>query len=78
MERGAALTRTFGDHLLLGIEADRQGSDTAGGRASTSLGMGAIYQLRGPFRLLASGGPTFDDGREPASFHMFVALSIDL
>jgi hypothetical protein len=75
---GAALTRTIGKHLVLGAEADRQGPDTVGGRASTSLGLGAIYQLKAPFRLLASGGPTFSDGGGAASVHMFVALGIDL
>lgn len=75
---GAALTRTFGERLLLGIEADRQGPSITGERASTSFGIGAIYQLKAPFRLLASGGPTFDDGGGTASFHMFVALGIDL
>ena len=57
---GVAVTRQFGERLLVGVEADRQGPDTVGGRASTSLGLGAIYDLPGPLRLLASGGPTFD------------------
>lgn len=73
---GAALTRTFGKQLLVGIEADRQGADTIGGKASTSLGLGAIYDLPGPFRLLASGGPTFAEGGE-RGFHSFVALGLD-
>ena len=63
--------------LLIGIEADRQGADLIGGSASTSLGLGAIYQLKAPFRLLASGGPTFDDTGGAAGFHAFVALGID-
>lgn len=75
---GAALTRTFGKRLLLGIEADRQGPDTTDGRASTSLGIGAICELHAPFRLLAAGGPTFSDNGGAASFHMYVALGIDL
>jgi len=47
-----------------------------GGRASTSLGAGMIYDLPGPFRLLASGGPTFEDGGAHG-FHSFVALGLD-
>lgn len=74
---GAALTRTFGKDLLLGMEVDRQGPDADDDRASTSLGIGAIYQMKAPFRLLASGGPTLSDAGGPASFHMFVALGID-
>jgi Putative MetA-pathway of phenol degradation len=75
---GAAVTRKFGERLTIGVEADRQGPDTVGGRASTSLGIGAIYQLKAPFRLLASGGPTFEDGDPRAGFHMFLALGVDL
>lgn len=74
---GAAITRQVGSRLLLGAEADRQGPDTIGGRASTSLGLGAIYQLRAPFRLLVSGGPTFSDGGGAANFHAFMALGLD-
>jgi Putative MetA-pathway of phenol degradation len=74
---GIAVSRQVTRKLLLGIEADRQGADTVGGNGSFSLGVGAILQLRAPFRLLASGGPTFQDGGGPAGFHAFVALGID-
>ncbi|MEO6041838.1 MAG: hypothetical protein ABIP41_08055, partial [Croceibacterium sp.] len=73
---GAALARQFGKRLLVGVEADRQGPDTVGGRASTSLGVGAIYDLPGPFRLLASGGPTLGDSGD-RGFHAFAALGLD-
>lgn len=73
---GIAATRQFGKGLLIGVEADRQGSDTLGGRASTSLGIGAIVDLKGPFRLLASGGPTWIDGGT-SGFHAFAALGLD-
>ncbi len=75
---GAALTRTVARRLLLGLEADLQGADAIDGHAATSLGAGIIYQLKAPFRLLASGGPTFEDDGGTASFHVFVALGIDL
>jgi hypothetical protein len=55
----------------------RQGADTVGGNGSTSLGIGAIYQMKAPFRLLASGGPTFEDGGGAAGFHAFLALGLD-
>ena len=74
---GAALTRRFGETLLLGVEADRQGADTIGGRASTSLGLGGIYRIKGPLRVLASGGPTFLDDGGAAGFHGFIALGFD-
>lgn len=72
---GIAVTRQVSNDLLLGVEAQRQGSDTVDGRASTSLGLGAIYQLSAPFRLLASGGPTFIDGGG-SGCHAFVALGL--
>ncbi len=75
---GIALSRQFSDKLLVGIEADRSGADAVGGNGTTSLGVGAIYRLKAPFRLLASGGPSFEDGGGPAGFHFFVALGIDL
>ena len=74
---GVAVTRHVTTRLLLGAEADRQGPDSVGGRASTSLGFGGIYQLKAPFRVLASGGPTFVDGAGKAGFHTFVALGLD-
>jgi hypothetical protein len=74
---GIAVSRQLTPKLLLGIEADRQGADTVGGDGSTSLGIGAIFHLRAPFRLLASGGPTFQDSGGAAGFHAFIALGID-
>lgn len=73
---GIAVSRQITPNLLVGVEADRQGADTVGGDASTSFGIGAIYQLKGPYRLLASAGPTFEDGGE-TGFHAFLALGLD-
>jgi hypothetical protein len=76
--RGAlAVTRQLNSRLLVGVEADRQGAETLGGSGSTRFGVGAIYHLKRPFRLLASGGPVFDDAGGPAGFHSFVALGLD-
>lgn len=74
---GVAVTRELSKALLIGVEADRQGADMIGGRASTSLGLGAILQLNAPFRLLGSGGPTFVDGGRAAEFHAFTAIGLD-
>ena len=74
---GIALTRNISKMLLLGAEAGRQSADAVGGRASTSIGLGAIATLGGPFRLLASGGPTLVDGEHNIAFHAFVALGIN-
>ena len=74
---GVAVSRQVTSKLLIGIEADRQGADTINGNGSTSMGIGTIYQLKAPFRLLASGGPTFNDGGGAAGFHAFLALGVD-
>jgi len=74
---GIAVTRSYGERLLVGVEADRQGADTAGGSGSTSLGLGAIYDFEGPLRLLGSAGPTYDDAGGSVGFHAFIALGLD-
>jgi hypothetical protein len=74
---GLAVTRQVSQRLLIGLEATRAGSQAAGEGGETSLGLGAILDLGGPFRLLASGGPTFVDHGGAASFHAFVALGVD-
>lgn len=74
---GVALTRSFGDALLIGVEADRQGADTVGGRGSMQLGCGAIVRVNKTLRLLASGGPDFADAGGKAGFHAFAALGLD-
>lgn len=73
---GVAVTRELGERLLVGAELDRQGPDTVGGRGSTSLGLGAIVDLKGPLRLLASGGPTWTDGGG-SGLHAFAAVGLD-
>ncbi|MFM6933088.1 MAG: transporter [Novosphingobium sp.] len=74
---GVALSRQVSEALLVGVEIDRQGAAAVGEGATTSLGLGAIYRLSGRFRLLASGGPVFEDGVSGAGYHGFLALGID-
>lgn len=74
---GVAVTREISQELSLGFEANHQGADLIGGNGSTSVGIGATWQHKAPFRLLASAGPTFEDGDRKAGFHSFVALGID-
>lgn len=74
---GAAVARSFGDRALLGIEVRLQGRDSSDGRASTSLGIGGTVTISCHLRLLASGGPTFEDKRRGAGYHGFLALGLD-
>lgn len=73
---GVAVTRSFGG-TVIGVEADREGPSTYDGRASTSLGIGFIQPLGGRFRILGSGGPTFDDGPGKTGYHAFFAIGAD-
>lgn len=72
-----AITRQLSDRLSAGIEVQREGADSVGGGGVTRLGVGGIYTLGGPFRLLASAGPSFTDRVPGAGFHSFIALGID-
>ncbi|MBC6981366.1 transporter [Caulobacter sp. 17J80-11] len=74
---GIAVSREVSERLLLGAEIDRQGADTVGGRATTELGVDMIVQLEGPFRLLASAGPSFTEGDGSPALHAFLALGAD-
>lgn len=63
-----------------GAKTRRCASGTQGGAGTaltTSLRIGAIYQMKAPFRLLALGGPAFEDGGGAAGFHAFLALGLD-
>lgn len=73
-----AITRQLSQRLLLGIEANHEGQTAFDGSSSTRLGLGAIYQLKAPFRLLVSGGPTFTGKGETPGFHAFLGLGFDL
>jgi hypothetical protein len=74
---GIAVTRDLSKRLQLGAEVTHQGPDAVDAVSTTSLGLGAIYHLKAPFTLLASGGPTFPDGDNSTQFHAFVALRLD-
>jgi hypothetical protein len=74
---GLAVTRQISKRFLFGVEMTRDGADSVDSRARTNLGIGAIWNLKAPFRLLASGGPTLEDGGGKAGYHMFVALGLD-
>ncbi len=74
---GLAVARQINERLLMAVEVKRSGANVIGGHGSTALGIGAIVQLKKPFRLLASDGPTLEDGGGAPGFHTFVALGLD-
>jgi Putative MetA-pathway of phenol degradation len=74
---GVAVARQLSEKFMMAAEVKRSGADVVGGHGATALGIGGILQLKSPFRLLASAGPTFEDGGGKAGFHSFVALGLD-
>lgn len=74
-QSGIALTRTVSSRLSLGAEIVRQGPDATGARGTTSVGLGGILRLGGPFSLLVSGGPGVVDGGG-ARLNLYAALGL--
>lgn len=72
-----ALTRTVTDRFSLGIEGIRSGSDSVGSRAVTTFGFGGIRKIGGPFAILASAGPTIEDGGGAWRYHAYLALGVN-
>jgi hypothetical protein len=62
--------------ITLGLPVDYT-HDTTSCEASTRFGVGGICQLKGPFRLLALAGPTFEDDNKAAGFDSFLAPGMD-
>lgn len=53
---GWTVTNQITPQLQVGAEIDHQTADSIGGRASTGVGLGAVYDLNENFHLLASVG----------------------
>ncbi|WP_068077119.1 hypothetical protein [Novosphingobium lentum] len=73
---GIAVTHDVTSNILLGIEAQRQGSDTQGGVGSTLLGLGGIVKLGEPFSLLFAGGPRLPD-HGTVAYHGYAAIGVN-
>jgi hypothetical protein len=73
---GLTVTRSISPRVSLGGEVTRQGPDSVGAGATTSLGFGGIWSLKAPFAILASAGPQWQDGRRGTGFHGYIALGL--
>jgi hypothetical protein len=76
-QSGLALTRTMTERLSLGVELFHEAASETGGHATTSLGLGGIYRLGGPFSLLASAGPAFEHHGDGTQFNAYLALGLN-
>ena len=69
-----AVTKKVLPNLQLGAEVYYQSADTIGGKESTALGAGVIYDLSEHYHLLASLGPGIQDGPETNSYSWYAAF----
>ena len=72
-----AVTRSLGERLTIGAEIAHEGADAVGGEGATTLGLGAVVGLGGPFSLLLSGGPQRGDRSHDIGFHAYAALGLN-
>jgi hypothetical protein len=75
-EVGWALTDQVSPKLQLGAEIYHQSANTRGGRASTGLGFGAIYDLTDTYHLLASGGPGLQNADATGRYLWYAAVLV--
>jgi hypothetical protein len=71
---GWAVTRSFGEHLNLGVEIYHQTPSISGGAALTNLGFGAIYQMTKHWAVMASGGPGFERQSRSGASAFYISL----
>jgi hypothetical protein len=60
--------------LQIGTEVYHQTADTTGGKASTGVGFGAIYNINETYHLLSSIGPGIQNARETNQLSWDTAL----
>jgi hypothetical protein len=71
---GVVLARQVAHNLQLGIEAYHQTPDTKGGRQSSGIGFGAIYDLNEHYHLMASAGPGIQNADRTNHYTWYTAL----
>ncbi|HEX4302151.1 MAG TPA: transporter [Rhizomicrobium sp.] len=71
---GWTLTNQVTPQLQLGAEVYHQTVDTKGGRASTGLGFGAVYDLNETCHLMASVGPGVQNADETQRYAWYAAV----
>lgn len=75
---GWALSRRVLPDLLIGAEIVHQGADTKGGRASSGVGGGLIYDISENVHLLAYAGPGLQNTAETARFNWYSSILFTL
>lgn len=73
---GWALTRQMLPALNLGAEIYHQTAGTRGGKATTGVGFGAVYDLSINYHLMASWGPGIQNAAETGHYSWYAALQM--
>jgi hypothetical protein len=73
---GMVLTRQVTDTLQLGVEVFHQTPDVPGGLATTSLGLGARYDLNDTFHLLGYVGRGIQNADETDRFNWYTSVLV--
>lgn len=71
---GLTVTRQFTTKLQLGLEIFHQTPDTQGGLATTSLGIGARYDLNDNFHLLGYAGRGIQNVAQTDQFNWYTSI----
>lgn len=73
---GTALWRRFGEDLQLGVEVFHQTANVVGGKASTGLNVGAIYDLSEHWHLLSSVGTGLQNQSATNQFSYYLGVQL--
>ncbi|MGN6515060.1 MAG: transporter [Rhizomicrobium sp.] len=73
---GWALTRSVAADLNIGVEIYHQTADMRGGKSTTGLGLGAVYDLSTNYHLMASWGPGIQNAAETDRYSWYAALQM--
>jgi hypothetical protein len=73
-QMGWAVTRQVLPDLNLGVEIYHQTADERGGKASTGVGAGAVYDLSINYHLLVSYGPGIQNASQTDRYTWYAAL----
>ena len=71
---GWAITRRVLPDLRIGAEIYHQTADTRGGRASTGIGAGVVYDLSNRYHLMGSFGPGIQNAGDTNRYSWYTAL----
>lgn len=73
---GWALTRNVLPNLNIGAEIYHQTADMRGGKATTGIGVGAVYDLSTNYHLMASWGPGIQNAAATDRYSWYAALQM--